>query len=133
VVEVIYDNRYTSNQIEALSNKRNRRVRNYLHPASRQIVDHLREQIGVLVVGKNDGWKQEVNMGRKNNQAFVSIPNAQFIRGMFISSTGQIIHADINGSYNMIGKVIPVAFSKGIVGLIVAPVRFSLQTHPVRH
>jgi putative transposase len=32
-----------------------------------------------LVVGKNPLWKQEVEMGRKNNQAFVQIPHARFI------------------------------------------------------
>ncbi|MHC1733379.1 MAG: RNA-guided endonuclease InsQ/TnpB family protein [Bacteroidales bacterium] len=167
-------NRHTSNRIEELSNKRNRRVRHYLHATSRQIVDYLvQEEIGVLVVGKNVAWKQEINMGRKNNQAFVSIPHAQLIdmlaykcelvgiklivteesytskcsfldlepvgkhdsymgrrvkRGLFVSSTGKRIHADINGSYNMIRKVFPDAFGKGIVGLVVAPVRFSLLT-----
>jgi len=30
------------------------------------------------VVGKNPLWKQEVQMGRKNNQAFVQIPHARF-------------------------------------------------------
>lgn len=172
-------NRHTSNQIEELSNKRNRRVRHYLHAASRQIVDHLiQENIGVLVVGKNEGWKQDINMGKKINQAFVSIPHAQFIdmlaykcelsgikiipteesytsktsfldlepvekhdsymgrrvkRGMFVASTGRRIHADINGSYNMIRKVIPDAFSKGIVGVVVAPIRFSLRTQHAHH
>jgi putative transposase len=30
-------------------------------------------------VGKNDGWKQEADMGRRNNQNFVQIPHARFI------------------------------------------------------
>ena len=33
----------------------------------------------MLVIGKNDGWKQEVNMGKRNNQQFVQIPHARFI------------------------------------------------------
>ena len=32
-----------------------------------------------LVVGKNIGWKQEVNIGTKTNQNFVNIPHAKFI------------------------------------------------------
>jgi len=32
------------------------------------------------VVGKNDGWKQEVNMGKRNNQNFVQIPHARLIQ-----------------------------------------------------
>ena len=35
--------------------------------------------IGTLVIGKNDGWKQQVRMGKRNNQAFVLIPHARFI------------------------------------------------------
>jgi len=31
------------------------------------------------VVGKNPFWKQEGEIGKKNNQAFVQIPHAQFI------------------------------------------------------
>jgi putative transposase len=31
------------------------------------------------VIGKNDGWKQEVTMSKRNNQAFVFIPHARFI------------------------------------------------------
>jgi putative transposase len=34
-------------------------------------VDH---GIDTLVVGKNDGWKQGIGIGRRNNQQFVSIP-----------------------------------------------------------
>ena len=31
------------------------------------------------MIGKNVGWKQEVNLGKRNNQAFVFIPHARFI------------------------------------------------------
>jgi len=31
------------------------------------------------VIGKNVGWKQTVNMGKKNNQAFVFLPHARFV------------------------------------------------------
>ena len=34
----------------------------------------------LLVIGKNDGWKQDINIGKKNNQHFVSIPHAIFIK-----------------------------------------------------
>ena len=33
----------------------------------------------MLVIGKNPCWKQEANMGRRNNQNFVSVPHARFI------------------------------------------------------
>jgi len=38
-------------------------------------VEHCAENdIGTLVIGYNATWKQEVNMGKRNNQNFVSIP-----------------------------------------------------------
>ena len=30
--------------------------------------------IGNIVIGHNNGWKQEANLGKKTNQKFVSIP-----------------------------------------------------------
>jgi IS605 OrfB family transposase len=39
----------------------------------------IAEGIGTLVIGKNRLWKQEVEMGKKNNQQFVQIPHARFI------------------------------------------------------
>jgi putative transposase len=35
--------------------------------------------IGTLVIGKNDFWKQEANLGNRNNQNFVQLPHARFI------------------------------------------------------
>jgi putative transposase len=73
-------NTKTSVRINALTCKRNNRIDNYLHNASRWIINHLvSEQIGTLVIGKNDQWKQEINLGTKTNQNFVGIPHARFI------------------------------------------------------
>jgi len=70
----------TTARIERITNKRNRRIEHYMHTTSRYIVDKLvKEGIGVLVIGKNDGWKQEVNMGSCTNQNFVQIPHARLI------------------------------------------------------
>jgi putative transposase len=70
----------TSKLIQKIGANRNNRVDTYLHQTSRWIIDHLvRHGIGSLIVGKNPLWKQEVNNGRANNQAFVSIPHARFI------------------------------------------------------
>lgn len=72
--------RFTSRQLDRITTKRNRRTAAYLHTASRRIINLLvSEGIGTLVVGKNLYWKQEVELGRKNNQEFVQIPHARFI------------------------------------------------------
>jgi putative transposase len=68
-------NRFTSRQLDRITTKRNRRVLHYLHTASRRIIDLLVEEgIGMLIIGKNPLWKQGVEMGKRNNQAFVQIP-----------------------------------------------------------
>ena len=64
-----------SKRLQKLSEKRNRKVKDYFHKASRYIVNQLvSNQINTLIVGYNKGWKQEVNIGKRNNQNFVGIP-----------------------------------------------------------
>ncbi|WP_181280650.1 RNA-guided endonuclease InsQ/TnpB family protein [Aphanothece hegewaldii] len=54
---------------------RNNCVRDYLNKTARIIINHcLKYQIGKLIVGYNPGIKQEINIGRSNNQNFVQIP-----------------------------------------------------------
>lgn len=70
----------TTKRMEAVTNYRTRRINHYLHTASRRIIDLLvSEGIGTLVIGKNNGWKQDCNMGKRNNQQFVSIPHGRLI------------------------------------------------------
>lgn len=60
---------------------RNNFVRDYLNKAARLIINHCVEhQIGRLVVGYNPGIKQEINIGKSNNQNFVQIPFWQLRR-----------------------------------------------------
>ena len=67
-------------QMQQITTRRNRRVNHYLHAASKAIIDFLVEQgVGTLIIGKNPFWKQEVRMGKRNNQNFVNIPHARFI------------------------------------------------------
>lgn len=35
--------------------------------------------IGTIIIGLNKEWKQEINIGRRNNQHFVSIPHSKLI------------------------------------------------------
>jgi len=70
----------TSKRLKSLIHKRSCRVENYLHTVSRRVIDWCElNSIGNLVVGKNDHWKQNINIGKKNNQQFVSIPHARLI------------------------------------------------------
>jgi putative transposase len=71
----------SSKRLDRLTDLRNRRIQHELHLASRRIIEWLlRERIGTLIIGKNEGWKQEINLGRRTNQNFVSIPHVRFIQ-----------------------------------------------------
>ena len=62
-------------RMERLTKKRNRKVKDYLHKASRKIVQLAEAaNTGLIVIGANKGWKQKVNLGNRTNQNFVAIP-----------------------------------------------------------
>ena len=70
----------TSHKLAILTNKRNQQIENSLHVASSKVINFLNENnIKYLVIGQNIGWKEEINIGRKNNQTFVQIPHSKLI------------------------------------------------------
>ena len=139
--------KYSSKRISNLTLRRNRKIKDYMHKVSRKIVDYMEtNSLNTLFVGKNVGWKDSINLGKTNNQNFVSIPYNMLIqmleykcklaginivivneaytskcsfldrekickhdsyagrrirRGLFISNSGILINADINGSLNI--------------------------------
>ncbi|MEG4283850.1 transposase [Microcoleus sp. A006_D1] len=69
-----------SRQFKALNSKRNIIIENYLHTAIRRVIDWCQlNEIGQLVVGKNPGWKQFINIGKNNNQAFTNMTHTKLI------------------------------------------------------
>jgi putative transposase len=67
-------------KIQTLTNKRNNKIKDYLHKASKILVNHLvSNDISTIVIGHNKEWKQDINIGKKNNQKFVQIPFNTFI------------------------------------------------------
>ena len=147
----------TSKQIRNITNKRNRRVEDQLHKASRKIVDScLLLRISTIIIGHNKGWKQKTKLGKRNNQTFVQIPHFKLIekikhksqlegievivkeesytskcsfldneeikkhdsykgkrikRGLFQSSTGKLLNADVNAAYNIMKKHLGINIS----------------------
>lgn len=145
-------NKKTSKRIYSITNIRNNKVKDYLHKSSRRIVNFLvSNNISTLIIGYNEEWKQNINLGRTNNQAFTNIPFYTFInqldykckleginvilteesytskcsfldnetiekhenylgkrikRGLFKSAEGKLINADLNGSLNILRKVV---------------------------
>lgn len=169
---LIQHHQTNSQRLKNLTHKRNCRVDNYLHTASRRVIDWcVGHQIGILVIGHNIQWKQEINLGRKNNQQFVNIPHERLIkmltykaqlkgikviiteesytsqasaidgdvlpkygdkkpqfkghriaRGLYKTLDNRLLNADVNGSFNIIRKVIPDVLDQGIKGLPFNPV-----------
>ena len=71
---------YWSKQLEGLTNKRNFKIKHEMHVIAKQIVNHLvSNNINTLVVGYNKGWKQDINLGKRNNQNFVFLPHSKFV------------------------------------------------------
>jgi len=93
--------RKTSKKIRKLTLKRNNKVKDYLHKASKNIVSKCVEHdINTIIVGYNSGWKQEVNLGKKTNQNFVNIPFEPFINQLRYKSERQGLRlVDFNESH----------------------------------
>ena len=67
--------RYRTRKMKALTEKRNRRIKDQFHKVSRQLADYARDNhVDVVVMGHNTYQKQEIGIGHVNNQNFVQIP-----------------------------------------------------------
>ena len=67
--------KYWSRKMSSITNRRNNKIKDYMHKASSYIVNHLvSNRIGTLIIGEIKEWKQDTNMYKINNQNFVCIP-----------------------------------------------------------
>jgi putative transposase len=72
-----------SNELERFTRKRNNKINYWLHIYSKKVVQYcLENEFNTLVIGHNNEWKQEINIGKINNQKFVGIPFSSFIQKM---------------------------------------------------
>ena len=114
-------NVYSSKQLLQLNFKRNMFIHNFIHQASSIVLKTLlTRKIETLVIGYNENWKQNITLGKRTNQQFVQIPyhlageemhkhteykGKRIHRGLFLSSTGIVINADVNGALGIMRKV----------------------------
>ena len=67
--------KHWSHKMSSVTNRRNNKIKDYMHKASTYIVNHLvSNRIGILIIGEIKEWKQDTNMYKVNNQNFVCIP-----------------------------------------------------------
>lgn len=164
----------TSRRIRRISLYRNCWIDDKMHKISKYIVNFcVSNNIGRIIIGLNKEWKQEINIGRRNNQHFVSIPHSKLIdkimykakllgievvtheesytstidhlafeemkyqdnylgkrkrRGLFQSSIGKLINADINGAIGIARKVVGDSCINTIVssGFAFNPIRLNI-------
>jgi len=68
-------------ELMGITDWRNEKISDYMHKTSRFVINYcLDNKIGHIVIGKNSGWKKEINIGKRNNQNFVSIPFDRLIQ-----------------------------------------------------
>lgn len=67
-------------RLQRLTDKRNFKMDYFMHCASKWIIDYcIKHNVGTIIVGKNNKWKQECNIGKFINQQFVQLPYEMFI------------------------------------------------------
>ena len=74
------DKDYT-NKMARLTLKRNHKIDDYMHKASKFLIDYaVTNNFNTIVIGNNKGWKQRSPMSENVNQSFVGIPHMCFIQ-----------------------------------------------------
>ena len=64
-----------TNRQKALARDRNNKVNDYMNKTARKIINYcINNDIGTLVVGYNETFQRNSNIGKSNNQTFVNIP-----------------------------------------------------------
>lgn len=168
-------NVYSSRRIKRLTEKRNNKIKCEIHKLTKCIVDYCEiHNISNIIIGYNKNWKDECNIGKRNNQNFIQIPFLELIntlkykarlegieltlneesytskcsffddelmkhhdvykgkrikRGLFRTSDGNHINADINGSLNILRKVVhEFNYNEVNRGFAVNPSKVTLMT-----
>lgn|SRR5574343_64499 len=171
----IVNDKHSSRNLIKLNCKRKNKINDYLHKASRILINLCVEfNVGKIIIGHNKGWKQNIKIGKKNNQNFVHIPFDNLIkfieykseelgiktmvieesytskidhlvleemkcqekylgkrvkRGLFKSSCGVELNADINGTLGILRKAKEVSNeflqALGNRGCVLQPVKLS--------
>ena len=66
---------YWDNWLDRVTRKRNHQMRDGVNKAAKLMISHcLKCGIGTLVMGWNEGFKVDANLGNLNNQKFVQMP-----------------------------------------------------------
>ena len=74
------NNIFTSKSLDRLWLKRNNKISYEIHKVTKFLANYFDERdVSKVIIGNNSGWKNEINLGKRNNQNFVNIPYTKFI------------------------------------------------------
>lgn len=74
------NNKDYTNRLARLTEKRNLKVNDCLHKASRRLIDYaIENNYKTIVVGNNKNWKQNSPLSKVVNQTFVGLPHQKLI------------------------------------------------------
>ena len=69
---------FWSDELAAITEKRNRQIRDAVNKAARFVISYcLQHKLGTIVFGWNQGSKDGIAIGKRNNQNFVQVPTAR--------------------------------------------------------
>lgn len=171
------NHRKTTHQLQKIDRMRYTWMENFIHHTSSYIRDYCVEhRISQVIVGNNLFWKQNIQLGKRTNQNFVSIPyynltrklryklnevgielietdesytskidhlayepmchqkkylGKRIKRGLFKSSTGTLLNADVNGCIGIARKVFGDAVIRQIIdsGVGMTPSKRNVLNH----
>jgi len=154
---------FHTKRLSKLDRVRHLKIKDYFHKTSYKIVQKcIEDDVGTLIIGKNDDFKKNVKLQKKIKQNFTHIPfvllinmirykaeasgievivheesytsKASFLdndpiptygdgfkgrfsgkrikRGLYRTSEGYMINADVNAAYNIMRKVVPKALTE---------------------
>ena len=74
------NDKFYTNRLYRLTQKRNFKIEDSLHKISKYIVTFaLSNNIHTIVIGNNKDWKRGISLGKRVNQSFVNIPHQKLI------------------------------------------------------
>jgi len=74
------NNIFTSKSLDRLWLKRNNKISYEMHKITKFLANYFDERdVSKVIIGHNSGWKNCINLGKRNNQNFVNIPYTKFI------------------------------------------------------
>lgn len=74
------NDKFYTNRLYRLTQKRNSKIEDSLHKISKFIVTSaLSSDVHTIVIGNNKDWKRDISLGKRINQSFVTIPHQKLI------------------------------------------------------